>query len=64
MQVKTDLFREPPAALNLPVLSSVYKFSSSAMQTVMFKNSQQGAQTTIYCAVDEVAATQTGFYYG
>lgn len=27
------------------------------------KNSEQGAQTTIYCAVDEKAANETGLYY-
>ncbi|XP_029173163.1 retinol dehydrogenase 11-like [Nylanderia fulva] len=32
------------------------------MQPV-FKNSEQGAQTTIYCSVDEKAADETGLYY-
>lgn len=27
------------------------------------KNPEQGAQTTIYCAVDEKAADETGLYY-
>lgn len=30
---------------------------------LFFKNPQQGAQTTIHCAVDENAANETGLYY-
>lgn len=28
-----------------------------------FKNVVQGAQTTIYCAIDEKASEETGLYY-
>jgi hypothetical protein len=31
--------------------------------TRMAKTPTQGAQTTIYCAVDEKVAGQSGFYY-
>jgi hypothetical protein len=30
---------------------------------MFFKNQVQGAQTTIYCAVDEKAGKETGLYY-
>ncbi|XP_011689561.1 PREDICTED: retinol dehydrogenase 12-like isoform X2 [Wasmannia auropunctata] len=30
---------------------------------LMYKNAEQGAQTTIYCAVDEEVANETGLYY-
>jgi len=29
----------------------------------ILKNPEQGAQTTIYCSVDEKAADETGLYY-
>lgn len=29
----------------------------------IFKSVEQGAQTTIYCAVDEEIAEETGLYY-
>ncbi|XP_018360574.1 PREDICTED: retinol dehydrogenase 12-like [Trachymyrmex cornetzi] len=30
---------------------------------LIFNNAETGAQTTIYCSVDEKTATETGFYY-
>ncbi|XP_024887123.1 retinol dehydrogenase 12-like [Temnothorax curvispinosus] len=30
---------------------------------LFFKNAEQGAQTTVYCSVDEKTANETGLYY-
>jgi hypothetical protein len=30
---------------------------------LFFKGPEEGAQTTIYCSVDEKLASQTGLYY-
>jgi NAD(P)-dependent dehydrogenase (short-subunit alcohol dehydrogenase family) len=62
--VKTDLFREAPAMFQLPFLSTIYKAGSNAFQSLLFKTAQEGAQTTIYCAVDEKAGSESGLYYG
>jgi len=34
-----------------------------AFATLFFKTPEDGAQTTIYCSVDEKLANQTGLYY-
>ncbi|XP_032676877.1 retinol dehydrogenase 11-like [Odontomachus brunneus] len=39
------------------------RFLSQLLLRPFFKSPEQGAQTTIYCAVDEKAATETGLYY-
>jgi hypothetical protein len=33
------------------------------MAAFFFKTPEEGAQTTIYCAVDETLADKTGLYY-
>jgi retinol dehydrogenase 12 len=30
---------------------------------LFYKNAKEGAQTTIYCSVDEQTANETGLYY-
>jgi len=34
-----------------------------AFATLFYKTPEEGAQTTIYCSVDEKLANQTGLYY-
>ncbi|XP_012222963.1 retinol dehydrogenase 11-like [Linepithema humile] len=56
--IPTDIFRHGNKTL-FPGAQFCYN-----LFTAMFcKNIVQGAQTTIYCAVDEKAAKETGFYY-
>lgn len=38
-------------------------FAFNFLTWLLFKNVEQGAQTTIYCSVDEKAANETGLYY-
>lgn len=38
-------------------------FAYNFLTWLLFKNVEQGAQTTIYCSVDEKAANETGLYY-
>jgi hypothetical protein len=33
------------------------------MGALFFKTAEEGAQTTIYCSVDENLASKTGLYY-
>lgn len=39
------------------------RFLSQLFLRPFSKTPEQGAQTTIYCAVDEKAAAETGLYY-
>lgn len=34
-----------------------------AIARLFFKNVEEGAQTTIYCAIDEKVTEETGLYY-
>ncbi|RWS04722.1 retinol dehydrogenase 12-like protein [Dinothrombium tinctorium] len=43
--------------------SRVFKYFIDFWMKWMAKTAKQGAQTTIYCAVDENAAKETGLYY-
>jgi len=46
--------------------STIFPGATFFFQHIMrpfIKNSKQGAQTTIYCAVDEKTANETGLYY-
>lgn len=56
--IKTELGRH---------LNSIYfpGFSAILRYTIgwFIKTPEQGAQTTIYCAVDEKCANETGLYY-
>ncbi|XP_036145452.1 retinol dehydrogenase 12 isoform X2 [Monomorium pharaonis] len=45
--------------LNAIFLGTVIDF----VLKLFYKNVEEGAQTTIYCSVDEKAANETGFYY-
>ncbi|CAL1675390.1 unnamed protein product [Lasius platythorax] len=38
-------------------------FLYNCLTWLLFKNVEEGAQTTIYCSVDEKAANETGLYY-
>ncbi|XP_071564409.1 retinol dehydrogenase 12-like isoform X4 [Temnothorax nylanderi] len=38
-------------------------FCFTTIVRLIFKNAEQGAQTTIYCSVDEKTANETGLYY-
>jgi len=38
-------------------------FIKNAFAKLFFKTPEEGAQTTIYCSVDEKLANQTGLYY-
>jgi NAD(P)-dependent dehydrogenase (short-subunit alcohol dehydrogenase family) len=38
-------------------------FIKTAFAKLFFKTPEEGAQTTIYCSVDEKLANQTGLYY-
>lgn len=55
--VATDLSRHFDAYI--PGLKNVYNFFAN----VFAKNAEQGAQTTIYCAVHENCENETGLYY-
>jgi NAD(P)-dependent dehydrogenase (short-subunit alcohol dehydrogenase family) len=55
--VYTELGRN--AFVNRPVLRQI----ALAVIWLFLKNPQQGAQTTIFCAVDEKVASETGKYY-
>jgi len=56
--VRTELTRNLNAAYFRGVQSLV-----NGMAVLFFKTAEQGAQTTIYCAVDEKLADKTGLYY-
>lgn len=62
--VKTDLFRENPAMMSLPVISSLYKFSMNVAGKIMFRTAGQGAAPAVYCATNDQASQETGLYYG
>jgi NAD(P)-dependent dehydrogenase (short-subunit alcohol dehydrogenase family) len=38
-------------------------FLNRALGALIYKTPEEGAQTTIYCSVDEKLANQTGLYY-
>lgn len=40
-----------------------FKFFMDYILVYFLKNVEQGAQTSIYCAVDENAGKETGLYY-
>ena len=56
--VRTDLNRENPA-VNYPVVSHLVL----ALMWPFTKSPEEGAQTTIYCAVDPSIAAESGKYY-
>lgn len=39
------------------------QFILGGIGTLLFKTPEEGAQTTIYCSVDEGLADKTGLYY-
>lgn len=43
--------------------SGVVQWTMSAINGIFAKNPHQGAQTSIYCAVEEHCANETGLYY-
>lgn len=46
--------------------TTVFPGASIVFRTILspvLKNPEQGAQTTIYCSVDEKAANESGLYY-
>ncbi|XP_029669426.1 retinol dehydrogenase 11-like [Formica exsecta] len=46
--------------------TTIFPGASTAFQLILrpfLKNSEEGAQTTIYCSVDKKAADETGLYY-
>lgn len=57
--VRTDIFRE---FQNSPLKSFIYTLATPFL-SVISKNCQQGAQTTIYCAVDEDVPKHNGKYF-
>lgn len=56
--VDTDLPRHLDTAV-FPGATWIYK----NLGWVFMKNAKEGAQTTLYCAVDEKTADETGLYY-
>lgn len=56
--VRTELGRN----YNTTIIPGATFFFRYIMR-LFIKNAEQGAQTTIYCAVDENAANETGLYY-
>jgi hypothetical protein len=56
--VKTELFRH----LNDSYFCGIQAILNS-VGAVFFKTAEEGAQTTIYCSVDEELADKTGLYY-
>ncbi|XP_018367902.1 PREDICTED: retinol dehydrogenase 11-like, partial [Trachymyrmex cornetzi] len=44
-------------------LFSGFTFCCNMFTHLFYKNAEQGAQTTIYCSVDEKIANETGLYY-
>ncbi|KYN36938.1 Retinol dehydrogenase 11 [Trachymyrmex septentrionalis] len=40
-----------------------FTFCCNMFTQLFYKNAEQGAQTTIYCSVDEKVANETGLYY-
>ena len=55
--VKTEVFRDVERVLG------PFKYLMWLFIGFFVKNSQEGAQTTIYCAVDEACAKESGLYY-
>ena len=55
--VKTDVFRQWEHKLG------PFKHLVWLLLGFFFKSAQQGGQTSVYCAVDEACASQTGLYY-
>ncbi|EFN78522.1 Retinol dehydrogenase 11 [Harpegnathos saltator] len=55
--IKTELGR------HIDAMSNVIKFGFHWIVQPFFKTPEQGVQTTIYCAVDEKTANETGLYY-
>lgn len=56
--IPTDIFRHSNSTI-FPGTAYIYNFLS----WLFFKSVEEGAQTTIYCSVDEKAANETGLYY-
>lgn len=61
--VKTELFKEAPAMMSLPVLSALYKFTMTTAGAMAFRSVSQGASSTIYAAASARAEGETGLYY-
>lgn len=60
--VKTDLFRENPQLMQLPVLSQMYKLGMAGFQKLMCRTVAQGAAPIVNCALN--CNEETGLYYG
>jgi len=47
------------------IINTLFPFRGYAYNflTLLFKSVEEGAQTTIYCLMDEKTANETGFYY-
>jgi hypothetical protein len=56
--VRTELFR----SFNASYFRGVGNVTQ-VLAAAFFKTSEEGAQTTIYCALDEKLADKTGLYY-
>ncbi|VEN40392.1 unnamed protein product [Callosobruchus maculatus] len=56
--IKTDLGRHLSSTF-IPGLSTIFSWSTA----LFFKSVEQGAQTTIYCAVHDECANDSGLYY-
>lgn len=56
--VRTEIWRNSPL-LHKPLLKQLF----GMITWLTFKDSKQGAQTTIYCSVAEESAGESGLYY-
>jgi hypothetical protein len=56
--VRTEMFRNLSASYFRGVRSIV-----NGVTGLFFRTAEEGAQTTIYCAVNEKLADKTGLYY-
>lgn len=61
--VKTDLWRETPGWLNHTGVKQIWRGLQSGFMFLFFKNSYQGAQTTLHCALDEDLDKDSGLHY-
>ncbi|KAJ8023114.1 Retinol dehydrogenase 13 [Holothuria leucospilota] len=59
--VDTELGRYIPSSI--PLAALILSILYPVLTFLLIKTSEQGAQTSIHCAVDEQAGLQTGLYY-
>lgn len=57
--IKTDLYRH----LNSPIRSLIRTIVVDYIFYPFSKTIKMGAQTTVYCAIDEKCSNETGLYY-